>query len=83
MLSLPTLNARATPYVPSHAIFDTPAGIRIRLHLLAPSATPPRPAASLRTYIAFQRQGYNSLFAMQPFEPSDGCLALRKLMANG
>jgi hypothetical protein len=24
-----------------------------------------------------------SLFAMQPFEPSDGCLALRKLMANG
>ncbi|KAJ7248791.1 hypothetical protein C8J57DRAFT_1240205 [Mycena rebaudengoi] len=23
-----------------------------------------------------------SLFAMQPFEPSDGCLALRKLMAN-
>jgi hypothetical protein len=24
----------------------------------------------------------NSLFAMQPFEPSDGCLALRKLMAN-
>jgi hypothetical protein len=26
---------------------------------------------------------FNSLFAMQPFEPSDGCLALRKLMANG
>jgi hypothetical protein len=24
-----------------------------------------------------------SLFAMQPFEPSNGCLALRKLMANG
>jgi hypothetical protein len=24
-----------------------------------------------------------SLFAMQPFRPSDGCLALRKLMANG
>jgi hypothetical protein len=24
-----------------------------------------------------------SLFAMQPFEPSDGCLALRQLMANG
>jgi hypothetical protein len=24
-----------------------------------------------------------SLFAMQPFEPSDGCLALRKLIANG
>jgi hypothetical protein len=38
-----------------------------------------------------ERMGYrikeeyarNSLFAMQPFEPSDGCLALRKLMANG
>jgi hypothetical protein len=28
-------------------------------------------------------QKINSLFAMQPFEPSDGCLALRKLMANG
>jgi hypothetical protein len=25
----------------------------------------------------------NSLFAMQPFDPSDGCLTLRKLMANG
>jgi hypothetical protein len=25
----------------------------------------------------------DSLFAMQPFEPSDGCLALHKLMANG
>jgi hypothetical protein len=25
----------------------------------------------------------SSLFAMQPFEPSEGCLALRKLMANG
>jgi hypothetical protein len=24
-----------------------------------------------------------SLFVLQPFEPSDGCLALRKLMANG
>jgi hypothetical protein len=24
-----------------------------------------------------------SLFAMQPFEPSDGCLVLHKLMANG
>jgi hypothetical protein len=24
-----------------------------------------------------------SLFALQPLEPSDGCFALRKLMANG
>jgi hypothetical protein len=24
-----------------------------------------------------------SLFALQPSEPSDGCFALRKLMANG
>jgi hypothetical protein len=28
-------------------------------------------------------EGENREFAMQPFEPSDGCLALRKLMANG
>jgi hypothetical protein len=34
-------------------------------------------------------ENYNSVlhaireFAMQPFKPSSGCLALRKLMANG
>jgi hypothetical protein len=34
---------------------------------------PPKPQAHGRLHI--------SLFAMQPFEPSDGCWALRKLMA--
>jgi hypothetical protein len=29
------------------------------------------------------RPQHNREFAMQPFEPSDGCLALRRLMANG
>jgi hypothetical protein len=28
-------------------------------------------------------RGLNREFVMQPFEPSDGCLALRKSMANG
>jgi hypothetical protein len=27
--------------------------------------------------------GRNREFAMQPFEPFDGCLVLHKLMANG
>jgi hypothetical protein len=46
-------------------------------------------ASSLRVfhvlshYYYFYLFGAISLFAMQPFEPSDGCLVLRKLMANG
>jgi hypothetical protein len=44
-----------------------------------------RPAAPVPTPIFPHRNSihFNREFAMQPFEPSDGCLALRKWMANG
>jgi hypothetical protein len=42
-----------------------------------------REAKEVVQHISGPLGGYKSLFAMQPFEPSGGCLALRKLMANG